>query len=245
MSYDAVVFDNDGVLTHPTPREVLRTAARDAYAAFDVDPSERAIEAAVDGGPEDVREVITAEGYDLDHGAFWRRREALAAARQRRAMTTGEKPTYDDVAALEPLAARRPTGVVSNNQHATVEHVLDVHDLADLFGTAYGRPPTLAGYRRRKPEPFYLERALADLSIDTDDDVLFVGDSGVDVAVAARLGIDSAFIRRPHRRGYDLTHSPTHEVTSLREVVALALPDVAFTDDADGDGTGAVGPGAE
>jgi hypothetical protein len=34
-------------------------------------------------------------------------------------------------------------------------------------------------------------------------------------------------------------------VTSLREVVALALPDADDPDDRDGTGTGAVGPGAE
>jgi hypothetical protein len=62
---------------------------------------------------------------------------------------------------------------------------------------------------------------------------LDVGDSRVDVEVAARLGVDSAFVRRPHRKGYALSRTPTHEVTSLREVVRLAVPDVEFDTDAE------------
>jgi HAD superfamily hydrolase (TIGR01549 family) len=214
MTYDAVVFDNDGVLTHPTDRAVLRRAARAAFAEFDVDPTPDCVEGAV-GGDEDRIRTVCAR-HDVDPVAFWPRREHHAATEQRAAMETGQKPLYGDVGALEEL--RKPLGVVSNNQHATVEHIVDVFDLDGLFETVYGRDPSLEGFRRRKPETHYLERALADLEAES---ALYVGDSAVDVAVADRLGLDSAFVRRPHRSDYDLQLAPTYEVESLSDVVAL------------------------
>jgi HAD superfamily hydrolase (TIGR01549 family) len=214
MPYDAVVFDNDGVLTHPTDRAVLRRAARAAFAEFDVAPTPDCVAGTVGGDVDRIREVCDRHG--LSAAAFWPRREYHAASEQRAAMAAGEKPLYDDVDALRDVD--HPMGVVSNNQHATVEAVLDVHGVGDLFETAYGREPTVDGFRRRKPDPHYLERALADLEAET---ALYVGDSAVDVAVADRLDVDSAFVRRPHRADYDLPLAPTYEVDSLADVVAL------------------------
>ena len=83
----------------------------------------------------------------------------------------------------------------------------------------YGREPTLSGIERMKPDPHYLEGALSDLKLDPDrDGVLYVGDSESDVVAAAAAGIDSAFVRRPHRRDSDLHATPTHEVRGLDEL---------------------------
>jgi HAD superfamily hydrolase (TIGR01549 family) len=215
--YDAVVLDNDGVLTHPTPMDVLRRALREAFAAFDVEVSPAEVEALPTAGPDDLR--VLCERYGVDPAALWARREARAAEAQRAAMASGEKPLYDDVDALRDLSV--PLGVVSNNQHATVEHVLSVFDVGDLFATAHGRDPTVEGFARRKPAPHYLERALADLDVDATR-TLYVGDSTVDVQAAAAVGADAAFVRRPHREGYDVGATPTYEVRSLRDVVDVA-----------------------
>ncbi|WP_101294979.1 HAD family hydrolase [Halegenticoccus soli] len=192
MSYDAIILDNDGVLTHLTGTDVVR-----------------------------------------------------AAEAQRAALQTGAKPLYDDVAYLFDLAGDEPTrpvdldddgssrpvdfagdgparpidlAVVSNNQHATVEHILDVFGLDDLFSVAYGREPTIEGFRRRKPEPYYLELAVSELGAEN---ALYVGDSNVDVLAADRAGVDVAFIRRPHRAEYELVAEPTYEIETLEELLPL------------------------
>jgi phosphoglycolate phosphatase len=209
--YDAVVFDNDGVLIEPTDRGRLAEAVRAAFAEFDVSVDEAvaremvAADAAPDGDFE--RE------YGIDPAQFWQRREEIASATQREAIRAGEKALYYDIDAATGLPHR--TGVVSNNQHATIEFILDYHDLGRHFETAYGRVPTLAGANRKKPDPSYIEQALDDLGTRR---ALYVGDSEKDVVAAQRADIDSAFVRRGHRADLDLSVEPTYEVADLHEL---------------------------
>lgn len=216
MGYEAVVFDNDGVLVRPTERRVLRRAAARTFEGFGVDPPADGCEAVADGSLDRITRVCERQG--LDPATFWAACEARAAAAQRAALATGEKPLYGDVTALHDLG--RPLGLVSNNQHATVEAILETFDLDGLFDTAYGREPSLRGLRRKKPETHYVDRALADLAVDPAD-ALLVGDSNADLRAAAAAGMDAAFVRREHRADYDLVAEPTHVVESLHDVTAL------------------------
>ncbi|WP_225334832.1 HAD family hydrolase [Halomicrobium urmianum] len=210
--YEAVVFDNDGVLIEPTEQELLVDAVCDTFREFRVEPDREFARRTVEESlvpEEDVR-----ERYGIDPEAFWRRREANAATVQRGAIRTGEKGLYDDVDAIADLEG--PLGLVSNNQHATIEFILDHHDLAEHFDVLYGRECSIAGARKKKPECHYIERALADLGVS---DALYVGDSPKDVVAAHRAGIDAAFLRREHRTGVDLPEEPDHEYEGLRELV--------------------------
>ena len=215
--YDAVVFDNDGVLIELTDERLLAEAVQEAFAAFDVAVDEqRALEMVSRDDPPD--EAFERE-IGVDPEAFWQRREANASAVQREAIRRGEKALYDDVAALESLDHR--LGVVSNNQHETIEFILDHHGLDEHFETVYGREPTLAGARRKKPNPSYIEQALDDLGTRS---ALYVGDSEKDVVAAHRAGIDAAFLRRDHRADLELDVTPTHEVRDLRELADRLAP---------------------
>ncbi|MFB6097199.1 MAG: HAD family hydrolase [Haloferacaceae archaeon] len=218
MTYDAVVFDNDGVLTHLTDWAIVRESIRDTFGEFGVEADDEQVEQILRATPERVRRI--AASHDLDPHDLWARREANAAAVQREALETGEKPLYGDVDALRTLRDDHDLalGVVSNNQHETVQHVLSVHDVGEFFGAAYGREPTLAGITRKKPDPHYLHRAIEDLGARR---ALYVGDSDSDVEAAHNAGLDSAFVRRSHRREYDLSVEPTHEIESLRELPTL------------------------
>jgi phosphoglycolate phosphatase len=138
---------------------------------------------------------------------------AQGAERSRAAIRDGAKPLYDDVAALGDLPGR--TAVVSNNQHATVEFIVDHYELTEHFDHVAGREPHLDGAYRRKPEAHYIERALDALGTR---DALYVGDSPKDVTAAHRAGIDSAFVERPHREGIALDRAPTHRVADLRDL---------------------------
>lgn len=208
--YDAVIFDNDGVIVEPTNRGVLVEAVVDAFAAFDIAVDIGRVERSV---AEDVIPRDLLREHDLDPEAFWHQRELTASLAQQAHTREGGKPVYDDVTALDALEV--PLGLVSNNQHATVEFLLAHHGI-EHFETAYGRQPTLAGAARRKPEPYYIERALADLDAD---DALYVGDSKKDILAAQRAGIDSIFLRRDHVADTTLSIDPTAEVPDLRTLV--------------------------
>ncbi|WP_226007217.1 HAD family hydrolase [Natrinema salinisoli] len=212
-TYDAVIFDNDGVLTTPTDRDVLIDAMRDAFETVGVvDPSPDDVDTLLSPDVPSLRRVAADHGIDPDE--LWTARENAAIAAQLAELRTGRKRHYDDVTALESLSV--PTAIVSNNQHETIGNVLE-HCALAAFDVWYGREPTLEGIERKKPRPYYLERALADLGVENP---LFVGDSRVDIAAADAAGIDAAFIRRDHRTGYELSAEPTHEIESL-----AALPE--------------------
>ncbi|SEV82951.1 HAD family hydrolase [Natrinema salifodinae] len=213
-AYDAVIFDNDGVLTTPTDRTVLETAMREAFKAIGVsDPSTEHVDTLLGPDVPSLRRVAAEHGVDPDE--LWTAREEAAIAAQLAELRAGRKRPYDDVATLDSLSVS--TAIVSNNQHETIGNILE-HCEFDGFDVWYGREPTLEGIERKKPTPYYLEQALADLGVENP---LFVGDSRVDVAAADAAGIDAAFIRRSHRSEYELSIDPAHEIDSLE-----ALPDL-------------------
>lgn len=212
MTYDAVVFDMDGVLVEPT-EGVVADAIYTAFEACGVaDPPPEHVESLVAGTTvEEIRTVCAAHG--IDPATFWHTRDSAASRAQVRAIRAGGKSPYDDVAVLDGLEDLGvPMGIVSSNQQATVEFVLGHHGLAEYFGVAYGRAPCLEDVRRRKPHPHFIERTLADLGVER---ALFVGDSPSDVRAANRAGLDSLFVRRAHRTDLTLPVEPTYEVESL------------------------------
>jgi HAD superfamily hydrolase (TIGR01549 family) len=214
-AYEAFVFDCDGVLVEPTDRAVLVDAVVDAFAAFGVDVGRSVAERTV---RDDEVPVETAREHGIDPEAFWHTRELRASLAQQAHVRDGGKSVYDDVVALSRLDA--PLGLVSNNQHATIEFLCASHDLPS-FDTVYGRRPTLAGAAQRKPEPDNVERALSDLGVR---DALYVGDSEKDVLAAQRAGIDAAFLRRDHVADIDLAVTPTFDVRDLEALVDRLSP---------------------
>lgn len=215
MKYDAVLFDNDGVLlTLNRDVEVFRRMVRETFAEFGVrDPGEVEVEAFM--GALNIQEMQgICRSYDLELEEFWRSREMRSYRIQRGMIREGDRRLYDDVDALQQLDGAG-LGVVSNNQHRTVEHVVNHYDI-DVIDSYYGREPSLDGIRRMKPEPYYLERVLDDLSTR---DAVFVGDRESDVLAAEAAGIDSVFLERPHARAPD--RGPTYRASDLHELVEL------------------------
>jgi len=216
MSYEAVLFDNDGVLVEPIGRAVLRRATWEAFDALGVtDPDDDDVERLSIGVTPDLLADVCAV-YDLDPEQFWRARDYHSSHAQRAELRAGRAALYDDFDAIRDIDA--PRGIVSSNQQDTVEFMHDFFATRDLFQTAYGRDPTLESLARKKPDPHYLHRALADLQVES---ALFVGDSESDVLAAKNAGLDAAFVRRPHRESYDLSVTPTYELDGLVDLLAL------------------------
>ena len=213
MTYDTVVFDNDGVLVGRTRFDVLRDATRNAFEECGVEePAPDDVEQMTIGAtPGSVGTVC--QTYDLDPGSFWRTRDDVVSRAQQQEARQGRKTPYDDLDELQDLDVQM--GIVSSNQQATVDFLVDHFDGFDRMGAAYGREPTIHSLQLRKPNPHYIEQALGDLDANN---ALFVGDNESDVRAAENAGIDSAFIRRPHRRDWDLNVWPTWEIDRLSDL---------------------------
>ncbi|AGN01635.1 haloacid dehalogenase superfamily enzyme, subfamily IA [Salinarchaeum sp. Harcht-Bsk1] len=212
MGYDAVVFDNDGVLVEPTDWDVIRAAIREAFNEVGVvEPADEHVERLIGVTVDDVHAV--ADAYDLDPHELWEARDTAGSRHQSELVRNGGKSLFPDVAALSRIS--RPMGVVSNNQHATVETIVDHYELEEHFDVVYGRQPTIEDVANKKPEPFYLNKALDEIGVE---DAIYVGDSVKDIEVARRVGVDAAFVRRSHNDGVELPHEPELEVSDLERL---------------------------
>lgn len=214
MSYDTVIFDMDGVLVANSPRWVFDHAARQALASIGIDePTERDREL-LNGFPTDIKASKThfTDRHGLDFEDLWQRRERFASANQLRLIRSGEKDPYSDIGILNDLDAT--LAVVSNNQHATVESVVRHYSIEQHVSAWFGLDPTVEGIRKRKPDPWYLEKAYATIG---GGDALYVGDRQSDVRAATRAGMDSALITRSGKL-VDADPKPTHHIASLVEI---------------------------
>lgn len=218
--YEAYLFDLDGVLLDFS-RDLsgYTTTVERAFTenGVDPDPKDTAAFASYDDlDVERLRSICDDYGVSLDD--VWRTRERLASEFQTKQIDEGKRAPYDDVLELRDFVSSRPSGVVSNNQHTTVEYA--VKSLKFSFDTFYGREPTVAGIGRGKPSSYYVERALEDL--DGATDAVLVGDSESDVRAAESAGIESALVIRSHTpEPSSLDVQPTHVIEDLRQIPEL------------------------
>ena len=213
MTYDTVVFDNDGVLVGRTSFDVLRKATQETFQEFGVtDPDpDHVDDMTVGATPGRVAEVCNE--YDLHAETFWQALDTAASKAQQVEAREGRKTPYDDIHTLGNLDVSM--GIVSSNQQETVDFLLDHFDVSHMFDTAYGREATIESLDLRKPDSHYVDLALSDLDADS---ALFVGDNESDIRAAENAGIDSAFIRRPHRSDWDLNVWPTWDIDCLDDL---------------------------
>ncbi len=218
--YEAVLFDNDGVLVEPPLRESQVAAIRAALREVGLEDVDTTDVETLRGGvyPDDLEALCARRG--LDPVEVWDARERHDEESQLADFREGVRAPYDDVSALEDLDGACACGVVSNNHHSTVAFVLEFFELEAHFEVHYGREMTIESLERKKPHPHYLERALSDLAVDPAE-ALYVGDSESDVVAAARAGADSVFLRREHWRDRSLSVEPTYEAGTLHDVLAL------------------------
>ncbi|WP_324665310.1 HAD family hydrolase [Haloarcula sediminis] len=214
--YDGLLLDHDGVLLTLTDRVTLRDAALGALrdAGIESPPEADADTLSIRVTTDDLSAL--ADRHAVEPERLWRCREDRIAALLRMELDAGRKVPYDDVSALDGVAV--PAGVVSNNQQRIVEAALDTHGLAARFETVVAREPTVESLAEKKPEPTYLETAMADIGCSNP---LYVGDSESDVLAADRAGVDVAFLRRGHNADTTLDAAPTYDVGSLDAVVDL------------------------
>ncbi|WP_434521228.1 HAD family hydrolase [Halorubrum sp. AS12] len=226
---EVVLFDMDGVVleggeTDPAVRSRALDDALDDRGLTASASLRRPLERAA----YDDEFRAACEELGVDPPRFFRAREERTAKRAVERLSAGMRRLHSDADALDALADRAPIGLVSNNYHPTVEFVVD-HFRLDAFAFVRGRDLGPDGFRRRKPDPHYLNEALDALDATGG---IYVGDRATDVIAAERAGLDSAFLRRDHNAGRALDVEPTVEIGSLRELVDLV-------------DSGAIGPESE
>ncbi|GAB3675848.1 HAD family hydrolase [Halopiger thermotolerans] len=233
-----ILFDMDGIILEGprTAPGVYDDAADAALAELDAEPTPAQRRALRGQDTEAIRERCAELGLDPER--FWKLKERYASEGTHERLRSGERGLYDDVDAIRTLADRSetPVGLVTNNRHETAKFVADFVDIS--FDVVRGRDPTIEGYRRRKPDPYYIEDALARLDGAVDADGaradgtgggtgarrgLYVGDSPKDVVAGTELGLETAFVRRPHNRDIDCPPDATYELESLTDLLELAL----------------------
>lgn len=218
--YGAVIVGAEGVLVEPIDPDRSRLAIEKAFRAFGIDrPRREHVDALLDPTPEELETICGT--YDVAAEAFWPECDRHLTRAHRRALHRGEISLYNDVATLQSLGADRDLAVVSDRRGETIEYLLEFFGIDGLFEAVYGRDPTVEGLAYKKPDPHFLERAVADLGADPER-TLAVGDSNTDTEAAKRATVDSAFLRRPHRTGYVFEGQPTHEIASLAELPTLS-----------------------
>ncbi|UPV75912.1 HAD family hydrolase [Halorussus limi] len=212
MTYDAVLFDCDGVLAEMPDRETMVEAMRRTHERFELSaPPENVVADFFRGNLSSITERCRAAGIERDTFCAEAAREAIRA--QFSEIRSGLRSLYDDVAAIREL--ERPLGVVSDNHPRVLSFLLRRFDLRDRFETVHGCLFTPSGLERRKPDPHNIEAAMEDLGAET---ALYVGDRSVDVEAADNAGIDSALLQRTGRFASETGVSPTFEVSTLWEL---------------------------
>lgn len=198
MDYGAVVFDLDGTLIESSADDVswLYGAVRAALRGFERPDAAEELEgrdlgklAGIDGYSD---YIAMCEEVRVKPREFWSHVSHHRARAKLRVVSEGELGERNGATQLlEALHSMDlELGVVSNAPDEEVENVvveMDWRSYLRFFRGVTG----VDDLSRRKPDPWHIEMASAELHRDTG---LYVGDSRVDIEAAEGAGWDSVHL---------------------------------------------------
>ncbi len=217
-----ILFDMDGVILEGpgTDPQVYADAADAALDELGAEPTPAQLTDLRRHNLEHISDHCDALGIDAE--AFWKLKDEYASETSHDLIRSGERGLYDDIDALADLADRTTIGLVTNNRHATAEFVAD--HMPVEFDVVRGRRPTFDDFRRKKPEPDFIDDALSELGVDNG---FYVGDSHKDVTAGRAAGLEPIYLRRSHNQHVD---RPVDAAAIVDSLVALpTLPAVVET----------------
>lgn len=213
-NYEAVLFDNDGVIVESPSKQTFQQAVERTFQKFDLNrPCQDDLRAVLSRNVKALKEMSNRRQVDLKE--FCQEAASNTLREQKREFEQGLRNLYDDVVSLRSLD--QSLGIVSNNQQTLVEYALQHLGLDGWFDTIHGVEFTPEGLRRMKPKPYYLNKALSELGTQ---DAIYIGDRAVDVEAASNAGIDSVLLCRSGD-SIDCGVAPTYVVSSLCAVPKL------------------------
>ena len=217
MTYDALIFDLDGVLltgwqTSDTVYRRSTATMLEAYGYEDADWS-----SALENPDCSAAFREACANWEIPPDPAWGYRERAATQFETARIASGERATFDDADTLAELRKSYALGIVSNNRHCLVAWCVESLPWGSAISAYRGRYPTLPDYDRMKPDPTYLASTIEKMGVE---DVLFVGDRRSDVLTADRVGCDSALLSRSNTVPPG-NHEPTYHISSLTDLQTL------------------------
>ncbi|MCK4475329.1 MAG: HAD-IA family hydrolase [Methanophagales archaeon] len=223
--YKVVIFDMDGTflnsrgdgeIPHVWAYEAFKKTLRHYGLSLSVEEIDKLFLVPLHSeGEEGVRRFCNRFG--LDNEEFWSRREKEVIEAKIEAMRRGEiKLCKGSEGIIKYLSNRFYLAIVSDSQQKCVDYALEHFNLRPYFKIWYGRRSELRSLANRKPNPFYINRVLSELSTIRESAIL-VDDSPVGILAAKRAGIDSVFIYRGEKEVGDI-YKPTFLVKDVEEL---------------------------
>lgn len=214
--HDPVVFDMDGVILkgRGTDPAVYADAGDEALDSLGVVPPDglRSVFRAHQCG-EELEGACDELGIDI--AEFWSLKERVASRLSHERIKNGPRGVHEDTGVLGELAESWTLGLVSNNRQETVEFVTEHFNFDGVFSVARGRDPTVNGFARRKPDPYYLTEILQQLECESG---VYVGDREKDCIAATRAGMAFVHIDRP---SFETRDHPTDAVATISTLAEL------------------------
>ena len=215
MSYDAVIFDFDGVLVDSGfdgfqwALEARQEYLTDKGLDVEIDMIGQGLFA-----PRDVVISDVLERQNISWNQF-RNIEEAVAERKIEMASSGELELFDDVKpVLEELESS--VAIVSNAYRDYLQALLIELGIAKYIG--YYNAPSLRNIRnyreRMKPEPVMIHEVLDRIGAD---EAVMIGDQIEDVIGANRAGIDSVYIDR----NGGTEEKADHSVKSLKDALRI------------------------
>lgn len=214
----AVAFDLDGTLVDSAPDIAAAANGMLAERGLRALPLARVVAAIGDGIDALVVRVLEESAGRAPDAAT----AATAGARFRelygRDVFTASRLFPGVREGLARLAARGiPVGCITNKARAFTAKILDRAGLAGRL--AFVECPASAG--ERKPAPYMLLKACGDLGI-APGELLYVGDSALDVAAARAAGCPVVLVDYGYNRGQAVTEAGADAVIgSLEDLVEM------------------------
>lgn len=221
MNWDAVLFDLEGVLLEgrSTPDGIYESAVNSIIDSESLTEEQRRVLISPDDF-DDYEELCSEQ--DLDPDSFWSQKEDAASEREIDHISEGKRNFVENAfETLEELENQDVTmGLVSNNSQKVVDHVVSDSELSEYMEVSYGITNTIEGYNQKKPEPYYIEEAMNDLDLDSEDDVLYIGDKLTDVEAAVAAGATPVLLyENSDRLGTEDPESlPGYSISQLEEL---------------------------
>ncbi len=106
------------------------------------------------------------------------------------------------------------TAVITNKDHVFSAELIKRY-FGDMINAVYGSVPGIP----HKPDPQIVNKALSELGADRED-VLYVGDSGVDMQTANNAGLVSCGVLWGFRKKEELTENGAHFICSEPDEIA-------------------------
>lgn len=214
MNYKAAIFDLDGTLLNTL--DDLRTSVNISLIKYDLEPkSEAEVAAALGNGYAALISALVPEKTDS-----FVEKAVLETFKETYAQHSSER-TAPYTGVIECLRSISDAGlyraVVSNKGDEVVQNLVPEY-FPGTFNAVVGERPGV----RRKPCPDSLFAVMRELDVEAKD-VVYIGDSEVDVECARQAGVDCIAVSWGFRTKEELTSAGATTIVDTPEELLEAI----------------------